>query len=247
MLTPNLPRLAQSANDVDSGMSSAAESSPDIVVSAIHRGILLGRLVPGQRLVEADLTRDLKVSRGPVREALKRLAAEGVVALPPRRGAYIRSLTRVEVLDLLQVLRALMGLAVGVAAARIRHDRFRKEHGFAERLTAAYENLKAQGATGDRVQLAIQRTRFYDAILEITGNRELIRLNPVVPTQILRMQIHSYLPLEAHQSQYGHYALLYDAMINGDPKRARWLVNLHIRQSRIQILHLPDEAFATEA
>jgi len=64
------------------------------VVDAIVSGIRLGRFVPGQKLVEADLTESIGVSRGPVREALKRLAAEGIVSLTRHRGAYIRVLTR---------------------------------------------------------------------------------------------------------------------------------------------------------
>ncbi|MBI5920025.1 MAG: GntR family transcriptional regulator [Betaproteobacteria bacterium] len=232
--------VAETAPDALNGSA----SSPDLVVSAIERGILYGRFVPGQRLIEADLTRDLKVSRGPVREALKRLAAEGVVALTPRRGAYIRALTRIEVLDLLQVLQAIMRLAVGMAAARIRRDRSSKQHGYAEKLANAYELLKNQGASGDRVLQSIARTRFYDAILEIAGNRELVRINPVVPTQILRMQVHSFLPQQTHQRQFDDYQRLYNALIAGDPKQAKWVVSLHIRRSRIQMLHLSDEAFA---
>lgn len=219
-------------------------SSPDLVVSAIERGILYGRFVPGQRLIEADLTRDLKISRGPVREALKRLAAEGVVALTPRRGAYIRSLTRAEVLDLLQVLQAIMRLAVGMAAARIRRDRSLNIHGYAEKLTSAYKLLESQGAIGDRVLQSLARTRFYDAILEIAGNHELVRINPVVPTQILRMQVHSFVPPETHQRQFDDYQRLYNALIAGDPKQAKWVVSLHIRRSRILMQHLSDEAFA---
>ncbi|MFA7280958.1 MAG: GntR family transcriptional regulator [Sterolibacterium sp.] len=235
--------VAETAPDAPDTLGASA-SSPDLVVSAIERGILYGRFVPGQRLIEADLTRDLKVSRGPVREALKRLAAEGVVALTPRRGAYIRALTRSEVLDLLQVLQAIMRLAVGMAAARIRRDRRLKTHGYAEKLANAYELLKSQGASGDRVLQSIARTRFYDAILEIAGNRELVRINPVVPTQILRMQVHSFLPPQTHQRQFDDYQRLYNALIAGDPKQAKWVVSLHIRRSRIQMLHLSDEAFA---
>jgi DNA-binding GntR family transcriptional regulator len=237
---------ALSATEADSD-GRAALSSPDLVVSAIERGILLGRFVPGQRLIEADLTRDLKVSRGPVREALKRLAAEGVVELTPRRSAYIRALSRREVLELLQVLRAVMGLSVRLAAARIRLDRGRRRQGYADRLQRAYERLEMQGAHGDRVLQSIERTRFYDAIFEIAGNRELVRINPVVPTQILRMQVHSFIPVEAHRHQFADYALLYDALMRGDPRQAKRIVELHIRHSRRQMLRLPDEAFASEA
>src|SRR6266545_7992045 len=94
-------------------------SSPDIVFREILRGLYEGRFVPGQRLIEADLTREFKVSRGSVREALTRLAAEGVVSSTRHRGAYIRSLTRDEVREILRVLEIMVGLAASLAAARI--------------------------------------------------------------------------------------------------------------------------------
>src|SRR5690606_34452751 len=56
-------------------------SSPDGVFNEILNGLYDGRYVPGQKLIESDLTDRFKVSRGSVREALKRLAAEGVVQL----------------------------------------------------------------------------------------------------------------------------------------------------------------------
>ncbi|MEM9313567.1 MAG: GntR family transcriptional regulator, partial [Pseudomonadota bacterium] len=81
---------------VDSSPAAPASaiSSPRRVMNAIITGIEKGRFVPGQRLIEADLTRELKVSRGPVREAFKRLAGEGVLVLSKHRGAFIRAQSR---------------------------------------------------------------------------------------------------------------------------------------------------------
>src|SRR6267143_6057203 len=104
---------------VDTRSEGERASFPDIVVNAIIRGVHAGRLVPGQRLVEADLTRNLGVSRGPVREALKRLAAEGVVTLNRHRGAYLRVLTRAEVYETLVVLEVLTGLMARLAAETV--------------------------------------------------------------------------------------------------------------------------------
>jgi DNA-binding GntR family transcriptional regulator len=216
-------------------------SSPDQVVAAIKRGILIGRYVPGQRLIEADLTRDLRVSRGPVREAFKRLAAEGVVALSPHRGAYIRWLTRAEVNDLLQVLNIMIGLAAQLAATHIDTDDHRAQ------LAAAFARLERHGPAGDAVPLAIDRTGFYDAIFDIAGNRELTRMNPVVPTLILRMQVFSYSTPQFRAHQFADYQLLYEAINQGDPRQARRIVERHVRSSQMQIRRLPDEAFAAEA
>ncbi len=217
-------------------------SSPDVVVDSIKHGILLGRFVPGQRLIEADMTRDYKVSRGPVREALKRLSAEGIVALSRHRGAYIRLLTRREVIEILQVLQAVVGLAVRLAAVRMR-----KKPEYRARLKIAYDKLSEHGPIGDRVLQSMDRNGFYDAIFEIAGNRELARLHPVVPTQIMRMQVYPYLAVSDRKQQFADYKLLYDAMRGGHSRDAHRIVVSHIRRSRMQIRKLPDEAFAADA
>lgn len=215
-------------------------SSPDQVVDAIKRGILLGRFVPGQRLIEADMTRDHGVSRGPVREALKRLAAEGVVELSRHRGAYIRLLTRREVLELLQVLEAVVGLGARLASLRMKKPEHRA------RLKAAFDKLNDHGPSGDRVLQSMDRNGFYDAIFTIADNRELARIHPVVPTQILRMQVYPYLSPEDRVQQFADYKLLYDAMRAGESRAAQRIVVSHIRRSRMQIKKLPEEAFAAE-
>ncbi len=221
-------------------------SSPDLVVAAIKKGILMGRFVPGQRLIEADLTRDLKVSRGPVREALKRMAAEGVVALNPHRGAYVRALTRREVTELMQVLEIVIGLAARLAASRIKQEIRHRRDSSRIKLTLAFKRLEALGVASGRIMQSIERTSLYDAIFEIAGNNELVRINPVVPTQILRMQIHAYIPVDQRNQQFADYRLLYEALMEGDSKRANRIVELHVRRSRMQIQHAPDEAFAMD-
>ena len=87
-------RAIADRNKADRG-ESAKMTSPDRVVDAIIREHpCRATSFPGQRLIEADLTRDYRVSRGPVREALKRLAAEGVLTLTRHRGAYVRAMSR---------------------------------------------------------------------------------------------------------------------------------------------------------
>lgn len=215
-------------------------SSPDQVVDTIKHGILLGRFVPGQRLIEADMTRDHRVSRGPVREALKRLHAEGIVALSRHRGAYIRLMSRREVLEILVALEAIVGLGARLAALNIGLRDHRA------RLQAAYEKLNAHGANGDRVLQSIDRNAFYEAVFHIAGNRELSRIHPAVPTQILRMQVYPYLALRDRERQFSDYRLLYDAIRSGDSRDAQRIVVRHLRRSRLQIRKLPDAAFAEE-
>ena len=139
------------------------------------------------------------LSRGPVREAMTRLAAEGVIAIGAHRGAYIRALTRTEVFNLLQVLKIIIGLAARLAAVRIEYGDNRIK------LMAAFQRLEAEIAGADPIMLAIERTRFYDTLFEIAGNPELARINPVVAAQILRVQVYGYLTTAEKLRQYADY------------------------------------------
>ena len=223
-----------------SGADSHGPSSPDQVVEAIKQGIVLGRIVPGQRLIEADMTRDHRVSRGPVREALKRLAAEGVVALSRHRGAYIRLLTRREVIELLHVVQVMIGLGVRLASLQMKPAENRA------RLKAAFDRLSEHGPIGDRGTQSMDRNGFYEAIFSVAGNRELARLYPVVLIQILRMQVYPYLSVADRKQQFADYKVLYDAIRAGRSLDASRRVTSHVRRSRMQIRKMPDEAFATE-
>src|SRR5437016_12693814 len=81
----------------------------------LREEILSNRLPPGTELQELALSQRLGVSRGPIREALGRLAAEGLVTVRPRRGAVVHSLSSEDFLEAYQVRDALEVLAVRLA------------------------------------------------------------------------------------------------------------------------------------
>jgi DNA-binding GntR family transcriptional regulator len=81
----------------------------------LREDILAGRLEPGAELSEVALAREFGTSRGPLREALGRLASEGLVTITPRRGAVVTQLSRQEFIDAYQVREALETLAVRLA------------------------------------------------------------------------------------------------------------------------------------
>lgn len=206
-------------------------SSSDQVVSAIRKGILAGRYAPGQRLIEADLMRGLQVSRPPIREALKRLDAEGIVVINPHRGAYVRALERIEALDLLAVLEVTIGLAARLAASHI------GEPGNKEIFTASYERLKTNAGH-------VERAEFYATIFQIAENRELARINPVIQAHILRTQVHAYLSEQDRALQFEDYHPLARAILASEPALSERIVRRHIRRSRRQIEQLDEEAFS---
>src|SRR5688500_2256409 len=86
-----------------SPMTSSASSLTDRAYTTIRRAILALELLPGQPLVEAQLARELKISKTPVREALQRLASEELIVLDRFRGASVRTVDADVMRDLFDV------------------------------------------------------------------------------------------------------------------------------------------------
>jgi DNA-binding GntR family transcriptional regulator len=233
--SPVSRRAIADRNKADRGAS--AKTSPDRVVDAILGSIRSGNFVPGQRLIEADLTRDYRVSRGPVREALKRLAAEGVLTLTRHRGAYVRAMSRGEVRDSLIVLEALVGLMASLAARRIASDEN------AARMRDAHERLLAFRDDGGTSAFLDERRRFYDTIIQIGGNLELKRMLPLMQIHLLRMQFQAYITPRDREKQFKEYETITETILRGDTMRAQKVASLHIRRTRLSLMRLPDEAF----
>jgi DNA-binding GntR family transcriptional regulator len=214
-----------------------ATSSPDRVVDAVNDGILRRRFVIGQRLVEADLVAELGVSRGTVREALKKLSAAGV---EPHRGAVIRALSRRDVEELLLVLEVLCGLAARLAAVAIDDPAHRRRFAKSTESILAYEEHVHLSGFLD------ERARFYQTMLEVGGNRELERVMPLPHIHLFRTQFHGQLGPRDLRETIREYQEICEAILAPDPKLAESRMCRHIRRTGERILRLPDTAFARD-
>lgn len=213
-------------------------SSPDQVAQALLDGVKSGRYVPGQRLIEADLTRELTVSRGPVREALKRLAADGIVRLIAHRGAYIGKLTRHEVHDILVIQETLTGLAARLGAEHIGRGDNQK------RFKDAYRRLMDFTDRADSLSILDERARFYDTLVEIGGNRQLHRFVPIPQTDLLRTQFRQHMTERDRDRQFKEYETIARHILAGNAQSAETAMQRHIRNTRLRIERLPDGVFA---
>lgn len=90
----------------------------EAVYEAIRDAILKNQFKPGERLMETELADEMTVSRTPVREAVRRLEAEGYVEMIPRKGTYVSALSIQNVLDVFEIRAALEALAAFNAALR---------------------------------------------------------------------------------------------------------------------------------
>jgi DNA-binding GntR family transcriptional regulator len=85
----------------------------------LREQILSGELEAGTRLIERDLADKLHISRTPVREALRKLDAEGLIQIIPRKGGVVLEISNEEIIDMFRILECLESLAVRQAAERI--------------------------------------------------------------------------------------------------------------------------------
>lgn len=216
---------------------SAAESVTDKVSRAVTRGIRTGMFVPGQHLLEPELTKRLHISRGSLREALKHLAAAGIVTLSRHRGAYISALDKKSVLDLLITLEPLSRLAAQLAAQKC--DTAEK----ARSLLDAVEGIETANRAGNRGEYLEQRRRFYDAMVRIGENAELERAMPLARTDLFRAQLERVQSeVERHRHAAG-YAKITSAIVARDEKAADRAVHQHFRGTIASVTRLPETAF----
>ncbi len=213
----------------------ANTSSPDAIAMDIIRGLYEGRFVQGQRLIEADLTRRLKVSRGPIREALRRLAADGIVELTLHKGAYIRTLSRKDLRDVLLVMEVTIGLAARLAAEKI-DDANRRT------LETRYEQLVAHQHGSNFADFARARNAFYRGLVRIGGNGELGRLLPKINAHLLRIQLRHYED-PFGKLRFEDYRQITDAVLDGDAVAAERAARAHIRRTLRTMDELPDAAY----
>jgi DNA-binding GntR family transcriptional regulator len=191
------------------------------VADHLREEILANRLAPGTELGEVMLARSLGISRGPLREALGQLAAEGLVMIVPRRGAVVRTLTRQEFLDAYQVREALESLAIKLAVPRLTETE-RAE------LRRMCEEMESQAAAGNTERFFEINHDFHALLVRASGNEKLEEMHAQLIAQMGRLLKKSVeLRGGVEQSAAEHRAIL-AAVDAGDAALAARLLEEHI-------------------
>ena len=201
------------------------QSTSDRLVQDVLDGLLDGRYVAGQRLVEPDLMVQYDVGRSTVREALKRLEAQGIIEIQLNRGARIRQLGRDEALNYLQLAEAVYGLAARLAAQNI------NQRGNRARLEDMIVRLVQAAQHPDSLHFLHARAEFQNILADISGN-------PLLAPQFKGLQIHilrhQMVGLPDHIVR--NFRATATAVLDGDPERAEAAARLHVRKLMAQLL-----------
>lgn len=200
--------------------------------------ILNGTLPGNTRLIPADIAATLGLSRMPVREALRQLAAEGFVSMKPNRAAFVKRLSAIEVDELFEIRTALEVMAVRYVVPNLTRE-------LLSELVALKDSMNRVGH--NPTEWSKRHNEFHQAICKI-GNRprlaaEIERIREAIqPYLIMYLQVFDTFDMPG----YEHDKLL-DALASGDVAFAERTMQDHVANPAIALFKFLQEREAAEA
>ncbi len=146
------------------------------VAETLTQAILMGTFKGGDQLVEADLQEQFEISRSPLREAFRELEKKGLVEIIPRRGTFIKTISKKDIEEHFPVRAKLEGLAAAMAAARMSSS-------ILNQLTDILTRMENAVTKGDTNAYYHHHLQFHDLFIKTSGNSLLIHLLENLRTQ----------------------------------------------------------------
>ncbi|MGH8778831.1 GntR family transcriptional regulator [Paraburkholderia sp.] len=208
----------------------------EFVMSHIREEIRSGKFAVGNRIIEAELRRNLGVSRGSIREAVSRLVAEGLLEANLHKGASVRALSPKEIGDLLEIREVVEGLAARKAASRIDMT------DYAERLRLAQKRLDAAEDNADDPDAYFQaNTDYHSLLLEIGGNTRLPAILHHLYTTFFRAQAGRLMSHASVRRSNDDHRRITDAILRGDTGLAEMLMRSHLQRTAYSLAQRPQD------
>jgi DNA-binding GntR family transcriptional regulator len=190
----------------------------ELTYRSIKEKLLDGTLSEGMRLTEEQLANQLGISKSPVREALNRLEAEGLICIESRRGTYVREFSMKEVRDLYE-LRELLELH-SIATAE-------NTPTLLSQMAESIERTKMFLLAGNKLRHIEEDLRFHGMIATASGNAEFCRVFENIQQKSLLCRYKTY-HLSGSASPTGHRKI-YHVLKMEDRRGAKLAMQEHIR------------------
>ncbi|MEM7443854.1 MAG: GntR family transcriptional regulator [Pseudomonadota bacterium] len=193
------------------------------------------RLKPRERLNEGEIAKQFGTSRTPVREALNRLVADGLLTFDPGKGFYCRELAPKAILDLYELRVALECEIARLTAERADRDDLKKLETFLDETGPDNEGR-------DEIELVRLDEHFHGSLAELTGNQALV--DQLAKTN-LKIRFIRWIDMEERRrfTQNEHRAIL-EAIMKGDGEEAATIMRQHILSRREDIVKAVREGYS---
>jgi DNA-binding GntR family transcriptional regulator len=205
------------------------------VAERLRQRIFAHELTPGDWIDEQKLAEQYGISRTPLREALKVLAAEGLVDLKPRRGCYVTEISRQDIDDIFPLMAMLEGRCAFIAVQLAKPADIRD-------LKAIHEKLEL-AAKESRIDAFFEANQeFHRRIQELTNNRWLLSVIQDLRKVLKLSRLHS-LSLEGRlQQSLEEHRVIMAAFEAGDAEKAEKSMHDHLLYGREALAKMDDSA-----
>jgi DNA-binding GntR family transcriptional regulator len=187
----------------------------DEATQRIRDMIVEGRLAAGEWINESELCQQLQISRTPLREALKVLAAEGLVELVPRRGAHV---------DLFEALGGVEAMAAEMAAVRMSAADL-------EMLRQLQAKIEHRHKAKERLQYFHENQELHEAIVRFSGNSAIVDIHVRLIARVRRARYQAILSEARWSEAVEEHALILAALASRDARRAGDLMRQHVART----------------
>jgi DNA-binding GntR family transcriptional regulator len=203
----------------------------------LRQGIMSQRYRPNESLVEQAVARELGISRTPVREALQQLSREGLVEVIPNRGAFVRTLSVDELLEIFEIKIRLEGLCAARAASRSGPAIAAKLHEATQAMAAAASNRDGHAyRKADEI--------FHTALYEGAKSRQICNIIEDLNAHWYRMR-EGVAAIESRMAAaVQEHARVAEAVQSGDPQEAENAMRVHLENLRDEIRSLLEHFIA---
>jgi DNA-binding GntR family transcriptional regulator len=191
----------------------------------IKRMILKGYFKPGERLIENQLSKKFGVSRTPIRESIRKLAAEGLVEITPKGGTKVSKLTKKDIDEIYEIRGVLESLAAEKAASLMSHEEI-------ESLEKLLKDSEKTLLNKDMKRMAQIDTKIHNLICKYSKNNRLSQLIDVLCTNITRQrELILETPGAGKEAIAGHRKII-NAIKKRDKQVIKKSVHEHIMRGR---------------
>jgi DNA-binding GntR family transcriptional regulator len=210
--------------DEGQGLIRRAPTFTEQVYAYLLGEIVRGALPPGERLVEQAIADKLSLSKTPVREAIARLARDGLVTITPQKGAEVQRFTEKEVEDLMELRTVLEGFAAEKAAPRFTEEDTRDLELLVDQMAEAYHE-------GDLERYRAADLEFHERILAKADNALLSDVLGRIRNQIALVMATSAMEPGRPEASVSEHRAIIEAIRSGMAARTRDEAKAHLLAS----------------
>ena len=201
----------------------------DVVYNTIREKILNGELEVGQRIDVEQTAQQMGVSRTPIKDALQKLAAEGLIEIKSRKGTFVAQVQLRDLEETFEVREALELKACELLSGKLSREQ-------ATTLRELNEKMKDRNLT--RPEHIVMNHEFHRNLIEFTGNKRLCKMYLELSAQVTMARIHPKYddwkgPLAAVVEDHEN---IVDALLENRMERAQRILSKHIREAKDRLI-----------